>query len=101
MKIDVMGLKFDSMTMDEALSRAEALLRGDKAAYVVTPNAEIAYEALHDGQLREMLNGADLMLPDGAGVVLASKLLRTTARSSRRRPRPSASGKMHRPRLCK
>ena len=77
MKIDVMGLKFDSMTMDEALSRAEALLRGDKAAYVVTPNAEIAYEALHDGQLREMLNGADLMLPDGAGVVLASKLLRT------------------------
>ena len=25
----------------------EALLRGDKAAYVVTPNAEIAYEALH------------------------------------------------------
>lgn len=77
MKIDVMGLKFDSMTMDEALSRAEALLRRDKAAYVVTPNAEIAYEALHDGQLREMLNGADLMLPDGAGVVLASKLLRT------------------------
>ena len=77
MKIDVMGLKFDSVTMDEALSRAEALLRGDKAAYVVTPNAEIAYEALHDGQLREMLNGADLMLPDGAGVVLASKLLRT------------------------
>ena len=77
MQIDVMGLKFDSMTMDEALSRAEALLRGDKAAYVVTPNAEIAYEALHDGQLREMLNGADLMLPDGAGVVLASKLLRT------------------------
>ena len=77
MKIDVMGRKFDSMTMDEALSRAEALLRGEKAAYVVTPNAEIAYEALHDGQLREMLNGADLMLPDGAGVVLASKLLRT------------------------
>ena len=77
MKIDVMGLKFDSMTMDETLSRAEALLRGDKAAYVVTPNAEIAYEALHDVQLREMLNGADLMLPDGAGVVLASKLLRT------------------------
>lgn len=77
MKIDVMGLKFDSMTMDEALSRAETLLRGEKAAYVVTPNAEIAYEALHDVQLREMLNGADLMLPDGAGVVLASKLLRT------------------------
>ena len=77
MKIDVMGLKFDSVTMDEALSRAEALLRGEKAAYVVTPNAEIAYEALHDVQLRELLNGADLMLPDGAGVVLASKLLRT------------------------
>ena len=77
MKIDIMGLQFDNVTMDEALERARQLLAGGKASYVVTPNAEIAYEALHDEALRALLNGADLMLPDGAGVVLASKLLKT------------------------
>ena len=77
MKTDVMGLQFDNVTMEEALAAAQMLLRGDHAAYVVTPNAEIAYEALHDESLRALLNGADLMLPDGAGVVLASKLLKT------------------------
>ena len=77
MKTDVMGLQFDNVTMDEALDAAKALLSGDHAACVVTPNAEIAYEALHDEALRTLLNRADLMLPDGAGVVLASKLLKT------------------------
>ncbi len=77
MKTDVMGLQFDNVTMDEALGAAKALLSGDHAACVVTPNAEIAYEALHDEALRTLLNRADLMLPDGAGVVLASKLLKT------------------------
>lgn len=77
MKLDVMGLQFDNVTMDEALARADAFLSGDKTACVVTPNAEIAYEALHDMSLRKLLNSADLMLPDGAGVVLASKLLKT------------------------
>lgn len=77
MKLDVMGLQFDNVTMDEALTRADAFLSGDKTVCVVTPNAEIAYEALHDMSLRKLLNSADLMLPDGAGVVLASKLLKT------------------------
>lgn len=77
MKTGVMGIAFDNVTMDEALSRARALMKGEKAAYVVTPNAEIAYEALHDASLRALLNGADLVLPDGAGVVLASKILKT------------------------
>lgn len=77
MKINVMGLEFDNVTMDEAISRAETLLCGEKAAYVVTPNAEIGYEALHNSALRELICGADLVLPDGAGVVLASKLLKT------------------------
>ena len=77
MKLDIMGLQFDNVTMDEAAARAEEILAGEKTCYAVTPNAEIAYEALHDEKLRALLNGADLVLPDGAGVVLASKLLKT------------------------
>ena len=76
MKIEVMGVQFDNVTMDEALEKAKEILAGDRAAYVVTPNAEIVYEAMHDENLCSLVNGADLVLPDGAGVVLASKILK-------------------------
>ena len=77
MKTDIMGIEFDNVTMDEALEKAGEILSGDQTCYAVTPNAEIAYEALHDEKLRALLNGAALVLPDGAGVVLASKILKT------------------------
>ena len=48
MKQDVLGLQFDNVTMDEAVARAEELLEAPGASIVVTPNAEIGYEALHD-----------------------------------------------------
>ena len=77
MKTDIMGIAFDNVTMQEALDKATAILQGNKTCYAVTPNAEIAYEAMKDESLRALINGADLVLPDGAGVVLASKILKT------------------------
>ena len=77
MKTNVLGLQFDDVTMAEATQRAEAFLDGERAAIVVTPNAEIGYDATEDQALCNMLNQADLMLPDGAGVVLAAKLRKT------------------------
>ena len=77
MKIDVMGVLFDNVTMDEALKKAKEILNGDKACYVVTPNSEIVYEAMKSEEMRDLLNNADLVLPDGAGVVLGSKILKT------------------------
>ncbi len=77
MKTDVLGVLYDNVTMEEALQIGRQLLQGDKAAYCVTPNAEMAYEALHDADFCGLLNGADLVLPDGAGVVLGAKILKT------------------------
>ena len=77
MKLEIMGLRLDNVTMDEAEQLARQILAGTRTCYAVTPNAEMAYEALHDEQLRLLLNGADLVLPDGAGVVLASRILGT------------------------
>ena len=76
-KTDVLGVHYDNVTMAEAISAARALLHGDKAAVVVTPNAEIAYDAMKDQDFCAMLNRADLILPDGAGVVKAAKILGT------------------------
>ena len=76
-KTDVLGVLYDNVTMQEALERGRALLEADAPAYCVTPNAEMAYEALHDEAFRAVLNGASLVLPDGAGVVLGAKILIT------------------------
>ena len=77
MKIDVMGVQFDNVTMEQALCRAEELLQAGQAQYCVTPNAEIVYEAMHDASFAKLLNEAALVLPDGAGVVLGAKILGT------------------------
>lgn len=77
MKTNIMGIEFDNVSMQEAVEGAKSILAGNKTCYAVTPNAEIAYEALYDEALRSLLNGADMVLPDGAGVVLASKILKT------------------------
>ena len=77
MKINVMGVAFDNVTMAEALEQAKNFLDRPGADYCVTPNAEIVYEAMHDPAFCAILNGASLVLPDGAGTVLGAKLLGT------------------------
>lgn len=77
MKIDVMGVRFDNVTMEDALKKAEQMLASEGADYVVTPNSEIVYEAMGSKEMEDLLNGASLVLPDGAGVVLGAKILGT------------------------
>ena len=77
MKIDVMGVRFDNVTMTEALDKAAEMLQSEGADYVVTPNSEIVYEAMASKELEDLLNSASLVLPDGAGVVLGAKILGT------------------------
>ena len=72
-----MGVQFDNVTMQQALAMAQTLLERPGANYCVTPNAEIVYEAMHDAAFAQLINGAALVLPDGAGVVKAARILGT------------------------
>ena len=49
-KIDVLNVKFDNVTMDEAVERALKCIHKHEASYVVTPNPEIVMEALENEQ---------------------------------------------------
>ena len=80
MKIDVMGVLFDNMSKGEFVAKAEQIIASGDKGYVVTPNAEIVYEAVQDSSFRQLLNGACMVLPDGAGVVLGAKILGTPIR---------------------
>lgn len=76
-KIDIMGIEFDNVTLDEATKHAINFLASGKKGYVVTPNAEIAYSISKDVELFNIIKNADFILPDGIGVIYASKILRT------------------------
>lgn len=77
MKIDVLGLKIDNVTMGEAVENVFSFFDSEKAHSVYTPNAEMAMAAVKDSEYMSILNSADLLIPDGAGVVLGAKLLGT------------------------
>lgn len=75
MRVDILGVGFDNMTMEEALDRGMELLERDGPHLVVTPNAEIVQLANRDREFMEIIAGADLVIPDGIGVIYASKIL--------------------------
>ena len=81
-KIDVRGVVFDNVTMDEAVAWCVSAVDeyrggGASARAVFTPNAEIVQSCVEESALYELFASADLTIPDGAGVVLAAKILGT------------------------
>ena len=80
-RIDVLGVAFDNLTMDEAVARALELTTERGAAYVCTPNPEIVMAARENPALAAALSAADLVLADGVGVTKAAQLLGTPLKS--------------------
>ena len=74
MKKEVLGVLFDDLTREEAARAGAVLLEEDKFHYVVTPNPEFILMAEKDADFRRVLNEADLVLPDGIGVVYSAKI---------------------------
>jgi N-acetylglucosaminyldiphosphoundecaprenol N-acetyl-beta-D-mannosaminyltransferase len=74
-KKNIHGVLIDNVDMDEALGRVMEMLESDRTCKIYTPNSEIIMQACRDPQLKEILNLSDLLVADGAGVVLASKIL--------------------------
>ncbi len=77
MKINILGIQFDDLTREEARQAGAALLRSDSFHYVVTPNPEFILAADKDLVFQKILNQADLVLPDGIGVVYSAQILGT------------------------
>ena len=77
MKTEVLGVYFDNVTLEEAAALGGAMLEENKFHYVVTPNPEFILSAEKDAEFRKVLNAADLVIPDGIGVVYSAKILGT------------------------
>ena len=75
MRTDILGVGFDSITLPQAVEKAAKLLEQGGTHYVVTPNPEMVQRAQKEPAFRAVLNGADLVLPDGVGITYAAKIL--------------------------
>lgn len=77
MRINVLGIGFDNLTMDEAAARGMELLHSPGAHRVVTPNPEIVEICRENLAARQAVNSASLVLADGIGVVKGAQMLGT------------------------
>lgn len=75
MRVDVLGVGFDSITLPQAVEAAAALLEREGPHYAVTPNPELVQRARQEPEFQAVLNNADLVLPDGVGITYAAKIL--------------------------
>jgi len=73
----ILEIGFDSITAADAVSMACEVVSSGCKTYIVTPNPEIVWIARKDNLLKDALNNAGLVLPDGVGIVLAAKILGT------------------------
>lgn len=80
-RIDVLGVSFDDLTMDEAVEIALGFMQERRACYACTPNPEIVMAAKGDAALRAALSGAELVLADGVGITKVAAMLGTPLKS--------------------
>lgn len=72
---EIFGVRLDELASREALrTRCAALLDGARPARIFTPNPEILLLARSDPSYAALLNTADLIVPDGAGVAAVASL---------------------------
>ena len=77
-RIDVCGVYFDELTAAEARKRLFSPLDGNiRQTALYTPNPEIVMIAEKDEKFKDIMNGAELMVADGIGVIKAASILGT------------------------
>jgi N-acetylglucosaminyldiphosphoundecaprenol N-acetyl-beta-D-mannosaminyltransferase len=73
--VDVLGVHFHNLSLGEAASAIAGLAQAGERAYVVKLYSECMPRAARDARVRGILNGADLCLADGIGVLWAAHYL--------------------------
>ncbi len=74
-KVNILGTKFNNVSMTEAVNQIVAYVQQGKKASVFTPNPEIVMAAYEDLELQTILNKSELVVPDGIGVVIGSRII--------------------------
>lgn len=73
----ILGTKIDAHDKTSIKNAVNEALGKKNNIKIFTPNTEIVLRAKRDNKLKDVLENADIMIADGAGIVMASKILGT------------------------
>lgn len=73
--VDIAGLRVHAPTKEKLLTEIEARIKAKQQTSVITPYSEFLYAALREQELMVTFNQATFSIPDGVGVLWASRFL--------------------------
>lgn len=73
-KISIFGTNVEVLTFEQAVKKMESFLSEGEGKKIYTPNTEIVMEGRKDPELVKLINSGDMVVPDGIGLVIGSKL---------------------------
>ena len=74
-KVEIMSVPFLNLTREEYVNAVSARLNSNEQTVIFTPNPQMLLHAKRDASVQKLLQCADITLPDGSGIILASKIL--------------------------
>jgi N-acetylglucosaminyldiphosphoundecaprenol N-acetyl-beta-D-mannosaminyltransferase len=75
-RVDILGVGFDRVDLAAAAERIIERHASGQRSFVITANPEFVMLARSDGELAEIARAAELVVADGTGVLVASRVLR-------------------------
>ena len=76
MKEEILGVQVNTENYDELIPKLFHNIDDKKKSLVVAINPEKLMKAKEDPELKALLNRAEFQIPDGIGVIIASKLIK-------------------------
>ncbi|MGD9569522.1 MAG: WecB/TagA/CpsF family glycosyltransferase [Sedimentibacter sp.] len=73
-KLNIMGVRIDNKTMNETMDIVKKKLDNKEQYIIYTPNTEIVMMCQKDEEFLELMNKSDINIPDGIGLIYASKI---------------------------
>lgn len=77
MTVSILGLPVRNVTVQEAVTDVAGFFEQRESKIVVTPNAEILQMFTEDDTVKAALLQADYVVPDGVGIMIIAKKLKT------------------------
>jgi N-acetylglucosaminyldiphosphoundecaprenol N-acetyl-beta-D-mannosaminyltransferase len=75
----IIGMHVDLTSLGHTLSEVERLAKKSEGAYICVSNVHMCMEVFDSAEFAQVVNGADLVVPDGKPIFWAQKLLGHTA----------------------
>lgn len=70
----IFGVPIDKVSLKTAMGRFMDIIEKEDTGFITTPNTEIVMLAKQDEELKEVLQNSDMNIPDGIGLIYASKI---------------------------